>query len=486
MHIRYIFFVFILLVAKLSAQKHDYIWMFGYDNSNFNPASRWGGANINFNISPPSIYPNRKNNDFRFYCGVCSDSTGTLAFYTNGISIRDTTHNIMLNGDTINPGPIWINYQYYGFPNGPFCFALPAPGPSNHYYFFHMSGVVLPTIGPVTSPFYYTVIDMNANNGLGAVTAKNQVILPEGGDYTAPVAVKHGNGRDWWVITGEVSTPYIYTFLLDPDGVHGPFETEMAFDFPGEEFQSVNAMSPDGRTYVRCDGNNGLHIYDFDRCSGTFGDLRVLPFADPGFFARSTVFAPDSRHLYLSSSPYLTVLDLHASDIAATHDTLAYFDGQASPHQPFVTGFFHASRGPDDKIYYATTNSTMAMHVIHSPNLPGHSADVQQHGLDLPKLNSGTMCQFPNYRLGRSVGSPCDTLGYQGPGGGFEHRAYVPSAVSQRSASGYTLLPPIGKPSGKPRARQPSMMEMALEQLEKQRKEEEEMQQPGHLNQSKN
>lgn len=473
------------LPAITYAQKHDYNWIFGYSNNSTTP--RFGGANIDFNTSPPVLYPQKKKIDMRFYCGICSDSSGQLMFYTNGISIRDTTHNIMLHGDTINPGPVWQNWNNLSYPNGPFCFALPAPGVANHYFLFHMAAVILPDIGGVTSPFYYTIIDINGNNGLGEVKKKNQVILPEGYDYTAPVAVKHGNGRDWWIITGIVSEPVLYTFLLDPDGVHGPYETIMPYEFPGEAFQSVNAMAPDGRTYVHCDGLQGLYIYDFDRCSGTFGDLRVLPFADPEFFARSTVFAPDSKHLYLSHSPYITILDLHAADIAATLDTLAYFDGQASPNQPFETGFFHASRGPNGKIYYATTNSTMAMHIIHSPNLPGQAADVQQHGLDLPKLNSGTMCQFPNYRLGRSVGSPCDTLGYQGPGGGgFEHLAYEPPAVSQRPAGGYTLLPPIGKPSGKPKARQPSMMEMALEQLEKQRKEQEVMQQPEHLNQSKN
>ncbi len=463
------------------AQKHDYNWIFGYSNNS--TTARFGGANIDFNYSPPVVYPQKKKIDMGFYCGICSDSTGQLLFYTNGISIRDTTHNIMLHGDTINPGQYWLSSQNLSYPNGPFCFALPAPGVANQYYLFHLATMLI-TSGLVSSPFYYTLIDMNGNNGLGAVTKKNQALLSEEYRYSCPVAVKHGNGRDWWIISGFVSEPVLYTFLLDPDGVHGPYETIMPYEFPGEAFQSVNAMAPDGSTYVHCDGLQGLYIYDFDRCSGTFGDLRVLPFADPEFFARSTVFAPDSKHLYLSHSPYITVLDLHAADVAATLDTLAYFDGQASPNLPFVTGFFHASRGPDGKIYYATTNSTMAMHVIHSPDLPGLGADVQQHGLDLPKLNSGTMCQFPNYRLGRWAGSPCDTLGFQGPGG-FEHRAYAPPAA-QRNPGGYTRLPPIGKPSGKPKLRQPSMAEMALEQLEKQRREGEEMKQAEHLNQSKN
>lgn len=427
---------------------------------------------MDFSISPPHIYPQKKKIDFLFYCGVCSDSSGHLAFYTNGISIRDTTHNRMLNGDTLNPGPIWLDWQNFTYPNGPFCFALPAPGKHNQYYFFHVGSAI--TTLAITTPFYYTIIDMNSNNGLGAVTKKNQLLLPWGIDLIAPVAVKHGNGRDWWVIIGEISTPKIYTFLLDPEGVHGPFETEMAFDFPGTEYQSVNAMSPDGRIYVRCDGLNGLHIYDFDRCSGTFGNLRVLPFGDEDFFGFATVFAPDSRHFYVSSWETVTVLDLDAPDISATFDTLAYFDGQASPFEPFLTGFWNPNLAADGKIYYATTNSTLSMHTIHHPNLPGHSADVEQHGLDLPKFNSGTMCLFPNYRLGEWEGSPCDTLNGQKPGDGFEKTAYHPS--KQIRKDDYVVLTPIAgkaRQGDRPKVARARMAEIALQQLEEQKKERE-------------
>lgn len=38
-----------LLVAKLcSAQKHDYVWTFGYDGS----YPIWGGSDLNFNKNP--------------------------------------------------------------------------------------------------------------------------------------------------------------------------------------------------------------------------------------------------------------------------------------------------------------------------------------------------------------------------------------------------------------------------------------------------
>ena len=302
---------------------------------------------------------------------------------------------------------------------------------------------------------------MNANNGLGRVVLKNQVLIQDG-ELLVPVAVKHGNGRDWWIITGIVGEPVLYTFLLDPSGIHGPFETTVANEFPGPGYISANAMSPDGCTYVRCDGINGLHIYDFDRCSGTFSNLRVVPFGED-VFGFATVFAPDGRHLYISSWEMITVIDIAADNISATFDTLAYFDGYASPQEPFLTGFWYPHLGTDGKIYYATTNSTLAMHLIHRPDLPGQAADVEQHGLVLPKLNNGTMCLFPNYRLGEWEGSPCDTLNGGHPGDGFNHLPYLAPPGGPPEA--YRVLAPLGKPrkpGSVPPVPPPSPLEMEM------------------------
>ncbi|HND88563.1 MAG TPA: hypothetical protein PK971_09545, partial [Saprospiraceae bacterium] len=78
------------------AQKHDYIWYFGYSN---NSSDTWlGGVTMNFHQSPPAIYPEKKKIDLSEYTCVCSDSAGQMAFYTNGISIRNRNHNLMENG----------------------------------------------------------------------------------------------------------------------------------------------------------------------------------------------------------------------------------------------------------------------------------------------------------------------------------------------------------------------------------------------------
>lgn len=453
--------IFILFPWAIYAQQHDNLQLFGFGNNAPNPAL-FGGMIVDYSFSPPKFYAQKRKINFGGFAGIGCDSMGRLLFYSNGISIRDTTHNYMINGDTINPGPIWLNWKDDAYPNGPFCFSLPSPGKVNEYVFFHLA-VESPNYN--SAPFYYTIVNMQENNGLGRVAKKNQVLLPSGGiSYIAPVAVKHGNGRDWWVIIGEVSTPYLHTFLLDPTGVHGPFKTEMPFWYSDKEYQSVNAISPDGNTYVRSDGEHGLYIFNFDRCSGIFSNLRLLPFTDPDFFCLSTVFSSDSRHLYLSSLSYVTQVDVSSQDIASSLDTIAYFDGKASPYEPFLTGFFLPNLGPDGKVYFSTTNSTLSWHVIHSPDLPGVAADIEQHGIDLTKYNNGTMAIYPNYRLGEWEGAPCDTLNGQKPGDGFSKTSWFPPAESKIGQ--YKLLPGIGQAREKgdtPRKRHPTMAEMAIE-----------------------
>lgn len=39
---------------------------------------------------------------------------------------------------------------------------------------------------------------------------------------------KHGNGRDWWLLTRENNDDRYFTFLIDPEGIHGPFIREIS------------------------------------------------------------------------------------------------------------------------------------------------------------------------------------------------------------------------------------------------------------------
>lgn len=347
----------------------------------------------------------------------------------------------MMNGDTINPGEIWQEYNDY-YLGAAGARTIPAPGMPNHYYLFHVA-TYYDTDGPVIlplSPLYYSLIDMNANNGKGKVIRKNKVLSDK--SLTDMALVKHGNGRDWWLTVGVYNEPTQLVWLIDPAGIHGPFEQNIGPAFPELEGLCNSLFSPDGATYIRDDCTNGMRIFDFDRCSGQFSNLRMINLP-PGLNG-GVYFSPNGRYLYVNSFDYIGSMDLQKPDPATSWDTLAYFDGFASPYLPFSTGFFVGQIEPDNKIWWATTNGTQHLHIMHRPNFPGLSADFEQHGIVLPKTNDGTMCRFPNYRLGRLLNSPCDTLSNPAPPPGFQDYPYLPK---DQDITGYKTLSPVkGEP----------------------------------------
>ncbi len=87
----------------------------------------------------------------------------------------------MDNGDTI-VGRAWYHELVI----------VPCPGNDSIYYVFSVG---------VTSVYglYYSIVNINANNGFGEVIQKNIQVMPDE-QVDCISAVKHGNGRDWWVV----------------------------------------------------------------------------------------------------------------------------------------------------------------------------------------------------------------------------------------------------------------------------------------------
>ena len=426
----------ILPVINCLAQKHDYNLFFGYCNGCPGAA---GGTTLNFNYKPSQFYKENKQINFGGSDCVMSDSIGNYIFSTNGISIRNKTHGVMQDGEKINPGTYWNKNYDDSYPSSTQPFAVPAPGMKNFYYLLHFGIEEVPFSGGIdiqNSPFYYSLIDMNQNNGLGRVIKVNQVITK--GNLIPQAITKHGNGRDWWVITGLLDQPVHYLFLISSSGISGPFEQQIGPPFPSWEGGGNPIFTPDGNTYIRPDAHNGMRIYDFDRCTGQLSNLRILPYTDP-FYIYGLVFSWSSRFLYGLASQEMMQFDMTAPDLGTSMDTIAMNDGFVIPFPPFQPDFWRGTRGPDGKIYLSSTGSSIMLHVIHQPELPGQACDIAVHGIKLPTTNYWSMPAFPNYRLGQWQDSPCDTLP-QRPSGGFTPTLYTPA---MRTDTTYRLLTPI-------------------------------------------
>lgn len=425
-------------LGSLPAQKHDYNWVTGFD---FNYPDPKGNMRIDFNHSPPKIHNENLMMNFQACRGSFSDSAGNLLLYTNGIRIFNKNRQLMEGGDTINPGQVWKNSEAYGYVTLYPVVALPLPGSDGIHYLFHSDVVNGGNVSfSYTKHFYYTIIDLNANGGLGKVLAKNQVLMD--GEIMFPAFVKHGNGRDWWIMGMQRADTRHYLYLLDPQGIKGPFIQDIGPPFLPTEYEGENLFSENGALFLRHDAASALRLYDFDRCTGTLSNLRIIPYQEP-LHSAFAAFSPNNRFLYLSRPGLAWSLDLEAADLSSSFDSISVWENNFLPTYPWSTVLGINQLGPDGKIYWSNWLSpTQALNVMHRPDLPGDAADLEEEGLVLPRWSDLGICQFPNYRLGKWESSPCDTLHFQGTSDGFVATPYMP--VTFRCDSGYTLLPPIG------------------------------------------
>ncbi len=438
-HFLFSILIVVMSVGNLYSQKHDYNWVMGYEYDGPEP---FGNVRIDFNYQPPKVFKENLKMNFQSCGGSCSDSLGNLLFYTNGIRIFNKEHQLIENGDAINPGSVWNNSQLDGYVTTLPVVGLPLPKSDNIYYLLHTDvkngGSVPPSY---TSNFYYSIIDMKANGGLGKVLVKNQVLLE--GEIMWPAFVKHANGRDWWIMGMKRADTKHYLFLLSPTGISGPYVQDIGPPFNETEYEGESLFSENGELFLRHDSKTALRLYDFDRCSGQLSNLRIVPFQGDAYqHSFYAAFSPNSRFLYVSRPGSVWSLDLQATNLSASYDTVANWELNYYPNYPWATAYGLNQLGPDGKIYWSNwTGSSQAMNVMNYPNLPGDAADCEEEAFYLPRWNSLTINQFPNYRLGEWDGSPCDTLNAQKPGDGFVATLY--NAAEIRRDTTYTILPPI-------------------------------------------
>ncbi|OQA06880.1 MAG: hypothetical protein BWY67_01855 [Bacteroidetes bacterium ADurb.Bin397] len=389
------------------AQKRGAVWCFG------------DSAGIDFNlINTPITFASSLVT--RGSCGSISNTDGELLFYCSTRSgwpgaysgfVWNKNHSLMLSGDSI-AGDGWYHEMVI----------IPQVSVDSSYFLF--------SIG-VTMPFglMYSVIDIRLDGGLGSVVQKNIPLL--GGLMVDCVtAIKHGNGRDWWIMVrpSPVGQP-VYNntwllYLISPSGITA---------IPQQNIGALNGTNA-GQVAVSAGGSKicftnlgGLiELYDFNRCTGEISNpiliepqLSVGPFP----FYWSAEFSPSGQYLYVSSSTQISRLwqfDLWATNIPLSKTLLWQVQNPAN-----TAGAL--KRGPDNKIYFACSWSgggftfpydsteywpeNMNLGVIHFPDSAGSSCNFLPWSFYLGgKRTYKGLPNNPDYDLPTLAGSPCDTL----------------------------------------------------------------------------
>lgn len=411
-----------MLPQVLFAQKYDYVWVSG--DSNDPAITTHGGIIIDFNQNPVNAYYNyRKLNMFVCNASIC-DTSGVLVAYSNGCDIAGADDEILENGEEINPGfarQISCIENDDGYASGiQSAVFLPLPEHDSLYYLFHKQmKIVNNPLDVFTEKMLYSIVDTKFNNGLGKVTEKNIELINDTLAYGKLIAVKHANGKDWWIITPHRKNNVFYILKFTKDGIVDTLTQSIGIipDYKTEGYGQI-VFSPDGSKIYRTNPFSPIMVYTFDREAGVIAQFDTISYDygnQPIIGEIGCAVSPNGRFLYLGARLNLYQLDLQAPDVSASQTVVAEWDGFADP---FPTMFWQCQLGPDCKIYVRAGGDTRYFHVIHNPDEPGLACNVEQRGLVLPTPSGASMPSFPNYRLGPidNPGVPCtSTVGTQAP-----------------------------------------------------------------------
>lgn len=399
----------VYLYAQLN---FDYNWILGRPTPISDTTGRYGGSLIDFNFSPIQ-YSQIDIVAAMTANSSISDSVGNLLFYTDGCVIINRNHEIMENGEGINAdGLIYqqnCSENTFGYPTHQGVMIIPFPEHPDKYLLLHLRKPD-PVYPLYIEDILYSVIDMAGDGGHGSVVSKNNLISHDT-FCDMLTAVRHGNGRDWWVVLPKFNTGEYYVFVLSPQGVGLLHVQKIGVPIDHRSWGIQAVFSPDGRKYVNNTARGGLQIFDFDRCSGMLSNALRVTFPGDTISGCGVAFSSTSRYLYTSNTIKLYQFDMQAPDIPASRELVGVYDGYANS---LPSTFYQMRLAPDNKIYMTCTNGIKYWHIIHYPDKRGTDCNLEQH-FELPRVHGFSPPNFPYFRLFDAQGSPCDTLGIDGP-----------------------------------------------------------------------
>ncbi len=339
------------------AQNEAAIWYFG------------NNAGVDFNSGVP-VTINDGQLTTNEGCATISNSNGELLFYTDGITVWDRTHNIMLNGTGLLGDPSSTQSGII----------VPKPNDSDTYYIFTVAAQA------GISGLNYSEVDMTLNSGNGGITAVKNVLL-ETPTTEKISAISHANGTDIWVVSHGWENADFLVYAVTAAGINETPIVSSVGEIHGADGSTDGTIgylkiAPNGEklALAKAYGSSFVEIFDFDNATGIVSNPILLEniFFQTGDGPYGIEFSPNSSILYVSDvggGNRIHQFDISfntAADIINS-DTII-FDGNIP-----IAGLQLAI---DQKIYVAQLGSSF-LGVIETPDVLGSTTTYIENAVDL-------------------------------------------------------------------------------------------------------
>lgn len=296
-------------------------------------------------------------------CATISTASGQLMFYTDGTTVYNKNHTIMVNGTNLM-GSYSSNQS---------ATIVPKPGSTTLFYIFTTDAE------NGSNGLRYSIVDMNMDNGNGAVTSDKNVLI-----YTpvteALSVTKHGNGQDYWIISrdwnniNETNINRFIAYQLTSSGLNfTPVTSSFGNYFSYGMDRGSIKISPSGSKLAYASYNSYAQLFNFNNSTGVVSNQIILS-NDP-YGTYGAAFSADETVLYMSNGEFDKIYqyNLNATNIpnSVTIISEGYIVGQMQ-------------LGPDNKIYLVNSYPlTDKLSVINNPSQLGLACDLQIDAIDL-------------------------------------------------------------------------------------------------------
>lgn len=387
------------------AQKEASYWYFG----------RNAGLQFDFDRNTVAALTNGSLNTLEG-CTSISDSNGSLLFYSDGSTIWNRNHQVMVNGTGLKGDESSTSSGLI----------VPKPQDPNFYYLFtvdephHNNSSAFPNSSDgdgVNDGLMYSKININDANGFGAVDTVEKNIPLITYDLGNPTqvefkcsekitAVRADDCSSFWVITHFVDT--FYAFKVDTNGVSTTPVTSTVGPLVPVEGYRRNALgymkaSPDGTKLVVAhqgfansfsqDAPGGVYLFDFNNNTGEVSNSMMLYSPNKGNSPYGVEFSAENRKVYASigfgisggEGSQIIQWDLESSNIPSSQTIITSANN-------LVAGALQL--GIDKKIYRATVDfqnfysTGRYLETIERPELSGSQVNYNPQGI-LLDINGG-------------------------------------------------------------------------------------------------
>jgi len=351
-----------------------------------------------------------------FYSGATySDKYGNFKFTSNGWRLVNSWGDVLAHRLWREDIP-WPTNQpdTTNVDKGKGPLFLTDPGDSTKVYLFYGQAKTLQSVngslgGYLDVLFTYAYLDINSQQ----LISKNNVVMTDTSAMTDVSAVRHANGRDWWIIKAGVFSNEYYVGLLDPTGVSMHKKIFTAFT-PKPQIYTISHFNEDGTKFLHFTewASKEVQTFDFDRCTGELSnpiEFDLSNFLRIGEYNNFTI-SPNGNIVYFQRYIWQDSLEYPPGTFQYDLESGIFYKVSPKSGSNFLAPNFKS-------IYFLNYNKdsleveTMSLNEITNPNGQGEACNLQNAKYSLLRIPSFVSHpSYANYRLGALKGSPCDTI----------------------------------------------------------------------------